>query len=146
MGTDTLFEMANLVALLSWLLLIIIPTRNITRILVGSGAICALFAITYLIMIAGSLSPGDFEQFSTLEGLTNLFSDKKAVMAGWLHYLAFDLFVGIWIVRDAKDLGIKHLYLVPSLLLTFMMGPLGLLTYLILKSSLRPGEAKHLLG
>ena len=145
MGIDKLFELANLLALVSWLLLLVVPGKTVTRFLVGSGLVCIIFALTYLIMISGSLSPGDFEQFSTLDGLTALFSNKKAVMAGWLHYLAFDLFVGIWIVRNAQEVGIKHLYLIPSLLLTFMMGPIGLLSYLILKSVLFPQEIKRLL-
>ncbi len=66
-----------------------------------------------------------------------LFEEPEAVMAGWIHYLVFDLFIGAWEVRDARRLKIPHLAVVPCLVLTFMLGPVGLLLYLILRWSMR---------
>jgi hypothetical protein len=62
-----------------------------------------------------------------------LFTDKTAVTAGWVHYLAFDLFTGIWIKKNAQKYNVHHLILIPCLLLTFMLGPIGLLLYLLIR-------------
>jgi hypothetical protein len=59
------------------------------------------------------------------------------LLAGWIHYLAFDLFVGSWEVRDAQRVGIHHLFVVPCLVLTVLFGPIGLLLYLLLRAALR---------
>ena len=62
-----------------------------------------------------------------------LFQDPALVLAGWIHYLAFDLFIGSWEVRDARRIGIPHLLVVPCLIGTFLVGPVGLLLYLLLR-------------
>ena len=66
-----------------------------------------------------------------------LFADDRALLAGWTHYLAFDLFVGSWEVRDAQRVGVHHLLVAPCLLLTFLLGPVGLLLYFALRAGLR---------
>jgi hypothetical protein len=63
-----------------------------------------------------------------------LFSNPWVLLAGWTHYLAFDLFIGGWEVRDAQRRGIPHLFIVPALVLTFLFGPAGLLLYLAIRS------------
>ena len=68
------------------------------------------------------------------------FSVEQTMLAGWVHYLVFDLFVGAWEVRDARRVGVHHLLVVPCLALTFMAGPIGLLLYL----GLRAGIARRL--
>jgi hypothetical protein len=65
-----------------------------------------------------------------------LFENKEAVLAGWVHYLAFDLFVGTWIVSNSQKLNIRHLYILPCLFFTFMLGPIGLLMYFIVRAAL----------
>jgi hypothetical protein len=72
--------------------------------------------------------------FSSLEDVRRLFADPYLLLAGWVHYLAFDLFVGAWEVRDAQRLGIPHLLVVPCLVLTFLFGPAGLLLYGIVRA------------
>ena len=79
-------------------------------------------------------TPEDFEKFGSLNGVMELFTDKTAVTAGWVHYLAFDLLTGIWIKKNAQKYNIHHLILIPCLLLTFMLGPIGLLLYLLVRS------------
>ena len=64
-----------------------------------------------------------------------LFDNPWALLAGWTHYLAFDLFIGGWEVRDAQRRGIPHLLIVPALVLTFLLGPAGLLLYLAIRWS-----------
>ncbi|MGB1139983.1 MAG: abscisic acid-deficient protein Aba4 family protein, partial [Halioglobus sp.] len=73
----------------------------------------------------------------SLEAVMLLFQSPTAVLGGWIHYLVFDLFVGAWIVRDAKRQGISHWLVVPLLVVTLMAGPAGLMLYLLLRLALR---------
>jgi hypothetical protein len=66
--------------------------------------------------------------------VTALFTNAWLLLAGWLHYLAFDLLIGTWEVRDAQERGIPHALVVPCLFLTFMFGPAGWLLYVTLRS------------
>jgi len=79
------------------------------------------------------LTPDIFEKFGSLNGVMELFTNKTAVTAGWVHYLVFDLMVGIWEKKNGMKYNIHHLLLVPCFLLTFMLGPLGLLLYLLIR-------------
>ena len=67
--------------------------------------------------------------FSSLAGVAQLFENRWLLLAGWVHYLAFDLFIGAWETRDAMARGLSRLWLAPCLLMTFMLGPIGLLMY-----------------
>jgi hypothetical protein len=89
----------------------------------------AAFAGIYIVVIATNWSSSE-GSFSSLSGVAQLFADPWLLLAGWTHYLAFDLFVGAWEVRDARDRGISHLAVLPCLLLTFLFGPAGWLLYL----------------
>ena len=62
-----------------------------------------------------------------------LFTNEWATLAGWIHYLAFDLFVGAWEVKDAQEKNISHWFVIPCLILTFLFGPIGFLLYSILR-------------
>jgi hypothetical protein len=73
--------------------------------------------------------------FSSLGSVATLFSNPWALLAGWIHYLAFDLLIGTWEVRDARERGVPHLLVVPCLALTFMFGPAGWLLYTIVRSA-----------
>jgi hypothetical protein len=64
-----------------------------------------------------------------------LFGHRGLLLAGWLHYLAFDLFVGAWEVREARRVGLPHWLILPALALTFLFGPLGLLVFLALRAA-----------
>ena len=75
--------------------------------------------------------------FGSLAGVSKLFENPYMLLAGWIHYLAFDLFTGSWLVRDSQRLRIAHAYVVPCLLLTFLFGPVGLLTWFLIRTSLR---------
>jgi hypothetical protein len=84
-------------------------------------------------------SPGLHEEasFGSLPGVMAFFSVPEAALAGWIHYLVFDLFVGAWEVRDARRRGIHHALVVPCLALTLLLGPLGLAAYLLLRLARR---------
>lgn len=91
---------------------------------------CGLLAFVYLYLVISDFS-GAEGSFTSLAGVAQFFADPKVVLAGWIHYLVFDLFVGCWEVRDSRRHGIPHLLVVPSLILTFLLGPIGLLAYLL---------------
>jgi hypothetical protein len=105
--------------------------------LVTAWAFPVVMGATYLALIviglADSSAPG-LAGFSSLEGVRTLFSRDGFLLAGWLHYLAFDLFVGSWEVRDASREAVPHLLVVPCLVLTFLLGPVGLLLYLAVRA------------
>lgn len=140
METAAIFKMVNLIALLSWGLLIIAPRWVATRRVVISGAITLLFSALYLAYFIGSNGDFNTESFSTLENVMELFTKPEAVLIGWLHYLAFDLFVGTWIVSNAQQHGISHWAIIPCLLLTFMLGPVGCLLYFIVRAIFMKGK------
>ena len=133
MNPDTLFTYCNYFAMLGWFILILSPLHKLLQNLVKTTVIPILLASIYLfIMITNfGTSAGDF---GSLQGIMLLFSDENIVLAGWIHYLAFDLWVGSWELNDAKKRGIHHLIMIPCLLITFVFGPIGLLVYLIIRS------------
>ena len=73
------------------------------------------------------------DAINRLEGVKQLFANDYILLAGWVHYLAFDLFIGAWEVRDARLVGISHWLVIPCLLFTFMLGPVGLGMYFVLR-------------
>ena len=133
MSPDSIFQTCSTIAMVGWVVLLIISPfwSSVDKFLIG--IIITLFAIVYAWLIFQVFSPGDFEKFGSLNGVMELFTDKTAVTAGWVHYLAFDLLTGIWIKKNALKYNIHHLILIPCLLLTFMLGPIGLLLYLLVR-------------
>jgi len=77
--------------------------------------------------------PGAQGGFGSLADVAALFSQPGLLLAGWVHYLAFDLFIGAWEVRDARRHSVSHLLVIPCLITTFLLGPIGLLAYVILR-------------
>lgn len=128
---DFLFTLANALALPGWVLLVLAPRWRGTKALVLSGAWPAGLALAYAVLIAAHyLGPHGAEGgFGSLGQVAALFQDPWALLAGWVHYLCFDLFVGAWEVRDAQRRGVPHWALGPALGLTFLVGPVGLLVY-----------------
>ncbi len=137
LSPDTMFKIVNYGVLPFWALLVFLPHLKITDWLVHSvlapivlGVVYAwLFATVYF---AGTGLP-EGASFSSLEGVMKAFTVKEAVVAGWAHYLVFDLFIGAWEARDAQRLGMNHFVLIPCLLLTLLVGPVGLLLYLMIR-------------
>ena len=128
-----IFSIANTVALCGWLLLIVFPGRtSVTRVISGI-AIPAAFAALYIFIIVTNFA-GSEGGFSSLADVALLFGNPWLLLAGWVHYLAFDMLIGSWEVRDARERGIHHLFVVPCLILTFLFGPAGWLLYLGIRS------------
>jgi hypothetical protein len=139
MDLERLFSAANMLVLPGWLLLVLLPRWRFTTGLVASVVLPGLLSIAYAVIAARAFGSGaaDFSAFGSLAGVKGLFQDDALLLAGWIHYLAFDLFIGSWEVRDARRLGIHHLLVVPCLAFTFMLGPVGLLAYLLLRLAAR---------
>jgi hypothetical protein len=140
MTPEQIFSVVNLVALIGWLLLAVLPRRSWVASIVTGVAIPALLAVVYaaLIVTQWSGSPGGF---GSLAQVALLFENRWLMLAGWVHYLAFDLFIGSWEVRDARLRGIPHWLVLPCLFLTFMFGPAGWLLYLSLRSAVSGRDA-----
>lgn len=134
MTTADVFSLVNLLAMLMWALMVIAPKRKVTTFLVQYRIIPILLSLVYVTYIAISLASGGAFDFSTLSSVMELFTDPVAVLAGWVHYLAFDLLVGMWILEQNRTVGLHPLLMVPCLLFTFMFGPVGFLLFFILKS------------
>lgn len=139
---EQIFLYANYSVLPFWALLIFAPTLKITDHLVHSVLAPLLLGTVYLwFFVDGAFTENgaSIADFGTLDGVMKLFTMKQAVVAGWVHYLVFDLFVGAWIGRDAQRCAFPHLLVIPCLLLTLLLGPLGLLAYLLLRGILNRG-------
>ncbi len=142
MKAEQIFSIANLIALIGWILLAVAPRWIVTRKVVLSGAIPLLLSVAYLILIVvffGRAEGG----FDSLPNVMKLFTDEWTVLAAWIHYLVFDMFVGIWEVKDAQKKGISHWFVIPCLVLTFMLGPIGFLLYSVLRFFLAREEVKN---
>ncbi len=133
MTAQQIFSIANTVALGCWLLLVFIPRGKWVANLVAGAAVPAVLSGLYTVLIATHIR-GSEGGFSSLPDVALLFQNPWLLLAGWIHYLAFDLLVGAWESRDARDRGIPHLLLVPCLVLTFLFGPAGWLLYLGVRS------------
>jgi hypothetical protein len=128
----TAFDLAGLLAISGWLgLLISLFVVRVRPIAWPAAqlAVPAILAVAYILLIAEGFG-AEGGGFGTIEEVRALFADDSALAAGWLHYLAFDLFVGAWIVRDGTGRGVHPLLILPALPLTFLFGPAGLLLYL----------------
>jgi len=136
MTPDYIFQLASQIVLPGWLLLMFASNWKYTsRIVVG--LVVVVLSATYAFFVLPMFSPEMFGSFGSLKGVMNLFTDPTAVLIGWIHYLAFDLMVGWFIVFDAQREGINRWLLIPCLLFTFMLGPVGFLMYLLLRLVLR---------
>ena len=143
MTPDAVFSIANTVGLAAWLVLMIFQKRRWAADVVAVVAV-VLFASIYVAIIAAQWLGSD-GSFSSLDGVATLFSNRWLLLAGWVHYLAFDLLVGRWEVQDAARLGISPWLVAPVLVLTFMFGPAGWLSYMVVRAAAgsRPVPAPH---
>ena len=130
MSPEQMFSITNTTAVVGWILLAVLPGKRWVTDVVTSRALPGLFAAIYVVIVATTFA-GAQGSFSTLGGVATLFSNPWLLLAGWLHYLAFDLLIGTWEARDARERGVPHLLLVPCLFCTLMFGPAGWLLYLV---------------
>lgn len=131
MTPERIFAILNMVTLAAWLPLIFVPRQRWASAVVPV-VVPLLLAVVYGALVVTTL-PWSEGGFSSLPEVSALFENPWMLLAGWVHYLAFDLFIGGWEVRDAQRRGIAHMLVVPALVLTFMLGPVGLLLYMIIR-------------
>jgi hypothetical protein len=132
MSAETLFRAVSAAVVPGWLLLLLAPRARVTERIVLSGVYSLALAAVYLVLIVAFL-PSAAGGFGSLTGVRLFFANPYLLLAGWVHYLAFDLFVGAWEARDAAGRGVPHALLVPCLVLTLLFGPAGLLAYFALR-------------
>lgn len=135
MDAGIIFKICNMAALAAWILLVVFPGKSYTRVFTVSIMSSLVFAIAYTISIG--ISFGTKGGFGSLEEVALLFQNPYALLAGWIHYLAFDLFVGSWISAHAAKHSISRWLILPCQFLTFMFGPIGLMSYFLLRIAIR---------
>ncbi|MBX2821116.1 MAG: DUF4281 domain-containing protein [Rhodothermaceae bacterium] len=163
MQNEQIFSLVSWTATAGWLILILLPRWRSTQWVAGL-AIPVLLSLSYFILLGmGFLGMGTAEPidasylnsddvtpgFMELSGVMALFADDRSFLVAWIHFLAFDLFIGAWEVRDSQKHGIHHLIVVPCLLLTYIFGPVGLFLYMIartIRTKVLPGRKIELPG
>jgi hypothetical protein len=133
MSPSDIFSIANATAMPMWILMIFLPKWKVTRFLIDYRVIPLTLSIIYAIYITKAMQIGGLD-FGSLESVMALFTEENAVVAGWVHYLAFDLLVGMWIVNQNRELNIHPIIIAPCLLGTFMLGPIGFLLFMIIRA------------
>lgn len=143
LAPDTVFRAGNALALLGWIGLAVSPpsARWAPRVRRLAGRVLPLvFAVLYVAMLlVHRPAEGGFGSVAEVQAL---FAQPGPLVAGWLHYLAFDLFVGAWIAERAAALSLPHALVLPLLLLTFLFGPAGFLAFVLLRAVRRPASLK----
>lgn len=133
---QTLLNLIHAAIIPAWVLLIAAPRWRWTDRLIHSGLYPIMLGLAYVGFMIGALVFGDNSDpisFTTIEGIAAIFTHPFGILTAWVHYLIFDLFVGMWEARDAQRRGMRHVALIPCLLLTFLAGPAGLLLYFVLR-------------
>ena len=113
----------------------------------GVGLLCLVYTVLIVGLLSGGIDGGaggngTTPDLTTLSGVMALFDTPGGATLGWTHYLAFDLFTGLWIARDADAKGFGRVVQFPFLFLTFMVGPVGLLSWLIVRERRARAVAK----
>jgi hypothetical protein len=127
-----LFAFVHVVALAGWALLFLAPRGP--RVAAYVLYLCVgLLCLTYTVMFGNQFSLIVTGDFLSIEGLKSLFASDAGIVIGWTHYLAFDLFIGQWIAKDADHKGFSRIAQAPILLLTMLAGPIGLLLWLVVR-------------
>lgn len=147
MNWPLLFQFVNTVALVLWLVLILAPRwrGGIGQLrIAGAGGLCLFYVvlITTALTVGFGDASGPAPDFTTIAGIRAIFATDGGVVTGWTHYLALDLFTGLWIAEDADRRGMGRVVQAPILALTFLAGPAGLFRYLLLSRTIWGAAAK----
>ncbi len=134
MTPTEIFSMANFIAMPMWFLLIFVPKWKVTRFLIDYKIIPILLSLIYAVYIIQYLATQGMMDFGSLNSVMELFTKENAVLAGWVHYLAFDLIVGMWMINQNEKYKLHQLLMAPCLFATFMFGPIGFLLFTIIKT------------
>lgn len=132
MSLDTMFALANAIGLIGWAALLFAPYRRATLVAVAriaGAALCVFYVVTF-VKTGSPQMPIDY----SLAGIASFFGVPGYLLAGWIHYLAFDLWIGSWEVEEAGRTGMPHWLVLPCLALTYLLGPVGLLLFLVARA------------
>ena len=132
MTQEGVFSVCNMLALVGWLLLLAVPRHRLATAIAGTVIPLTLASIYLALFVLHARESNG--GFSSLAAVAQLFENRWLLLAGWVHYLAFDLFIGAWETRDAMARGVRRLLLAPCLVMTFMLGPIGLLGYHLVRA------------
>ena len=132
-NSENIYLAANWGVIPFWLLLIFAPNHSLTNFFVQSIIVPMLLAVGYIYLsynlyLENNIFDG-FELYGGLDGLYSMFANESLLLIFWLHFLAISLFAGSWIVRDSKRYDIPKIITIPSLILTYFTGPVGILLY-----------------
>ncbi|TLF45762.1 ABA4-like family protein [Maribacter aurantiacus] len=133
MTATIVFSLANILVLPMWVLMIFLPKWRPTGFLIDNKIIPIVLSGLYVFYILQVLISNGMMDFGSLKSVMELFTIENAALAGWIHYLAFDLLIGMWMIDQNKDLNLHQVLMAPCLFLTFMFGPLGFLLFMVLK-------------
>lgn len=134
---EALFLAANAAVLGPWLLLLLAPRAQITNRLAHSPLPALVLVPLYIACIFFDPRGPQGGSFFSVVGVLAIFASPRTAVGCWIHYLIFDLFVGAWIARDARRLGLPHLATVPSLIVTLLFGPVGYASWLVVRALTR---------
>jgi hypothetical protein len=132
---ERIFSLAGVVVLPCWILIAAAPRWRWSQRLATFAAPLLIASVYAWLVLGHAWPPG--AGFNSMAQVAVLFGSPFALLAGWIHYLAFDLFTGAWESRDAARLGISRWVVLPCLVLTFLFGPIGLALYLLVKLAMR---------
>ncbi|HMT48211.1 MAG: hypothetical protein RL702_1339 [Pseudomonadota bacterium] len=146
-----LFSLTNAMALAGWVVLAFLPRKPLALsavLYLGVALLCLIYAVCFALFLTGSVDPGALPGagepgFGSIAAVRALFMSDAGVVIGWTHYLAFDLFTGMWIARDADAKGFGRVLQVPFLAATFIAGPVGLLGWLFVREPAARAMAKR---
>jgi hypothetical protein len=138
-------------ALAGWVVLAFLPRKPLALsavLYLGVALLCLIYAVCFALFLTGSVDPGALPGagepgFGSIAAVRALFMSDAGVVIGWTHYLAFDLFTGMWIARDADAKGFGRVLQVPFLAATFIAGPVGLLGWLFVREPAARAMAKR---
>ena len=134
---ENIYLVANWGVIPFWFILVVAPNHSLTNFFTQSIIAPLLLAVgyvylSYIIYLEGNIFDG-FELYNGLDGLYSMLSNEALLLVFWLHFLAISLFTGAWIVRDSRKYFIPKIITIPSLVLTYFSGPVGLIIYWFLR-------------
>lgn len=145
MDWDLAFSLTNAIAMIGWVMLAVLPRKPLVLsavLYLGVGLLCLAYFLLVVASLGGLVDPARLPGTPepnlldySIAGLRPLFLSDGGIVIGWTHYLAFDLFVGLWIARDADAKGVGRLVQLPFLFVTLMAGPIGLLSWLAFRGT-----------
>ena len=135
---DMLYYWVNFGVLPFWLILIFFPNSNLSRYFVTSIFPILILSGTYVFVLYKSyLNSYDFDNnfslYLSIDHLSDLFTDKSYLMMFWIHFISINLFTGGWIVRDSQKLSMNKILISIPLLITYLIGPIGLFFYWLIR-------------